>query len=296
AELAVKINSVVGRTEYALVGLIESEDGHPRAYPMGKGSGSVTTFSRADGFVTIPRRTEIVESGAPVVVRLLGRDLQVADLVVVGSHCVGLDRLLSGMRKRGFAVKFLAVGSTAGLESVKRNECDMAGIHLMDPETGVYNEPLLTPEVELIRGYGRLQGIVFREGDARFEGRSAQQAVDAVKDDPDCVMINRNQGSGTRLLIDQLLSETRPAGYSFQARNHNAVAAAVAQERADWGVAIEPVAKRSGLGFLPLQEECYDFAVPKSRANRPALAAFRELLAESGVRDELKQLGFHLTD
>ncbi|MEK6234464.1 MAG: molybdopterin-binding protein, partial [Planctomycetales bacterium] len=67
AELAVKINSVVGRTEYALVGLIESEDGRPRAYPMGKGSGSVTTFSRADGFVTIPRRTEIVESGAPVV-------------------------------------------------------------------------------------------------------------------------------------------------------------------------------------------------------------------------------------
>ena len=76
-------------------------------------------------------------------------------------------------------------------------------------------------------------------------------------------MVNRNQGSGTRILIDRLLEGARPPGYAVQARSHNAVAAAVAQGRADWGVAIESVARPAGLGFLPISHERYDFVVPK---------------------------------
>jgi putative molybdopterin biosynthesis protein len=75
ATLAVKINSEIGRTEYVLVGLVHADTGLA-AFPMGKGSGSVTTFSRADGFVTIPRHTEIVEAGQAVDVRLLDRGLE----------------------------------------------------------------------------------------------------------------------------------------------------------------------------------------------------------------------------
>jgi putative molybdopterin biosynthesis protein len=316
ARMAVKVNSEIGRTEYLLVGLVERQQSEDReqkaedrrqktkgrgqmveptlaAYPMGKGSGSVTTFSRADGFVTIDRHVEILEAGAVVNVRLLGRDLRVADIVVIGSHCVGLDFLLGQLQDRGFHTKFLAVGSTAGLEAAKRGECDLAGVHLLDAESGQYNRPFLTDDLELISGYGRMQGIVFRAGDERFARRTeAREAIDAIRGDSSCIMVNRNQGSGTRILIDQLLGSVHPSGYAVQARNHNAVAAAIVQERADWGVAIQTVAEQAKLGFLPLTKEHFDFVVPKSRSKNSAVVAFRELLADSAIQEKLTRLGF----
>ncbi len=102
---------------------------------------------------------------------LLGRELQLADLVVIGSHCIGLDYLLGALQQQGIRSKFLAVGSLGGLDAAKRGECDIAGVHLLDPASGEYNRPFLTAALDLIPGYGRLQGIVFRRGDARFEGR-----------------------------------------------------------------------------------------------------------------------------
>jgi molybdopterin molybdotransferase/putative molybdopterin biosynthesis protein len=293
ARLAVKVNSEIGRTEYLLVGLFDA-DGQLAAYPMGKGSGSVTTFSRADGFVTIDRHREIIEAGSTVSVQLLASHLRVPDLVVIGSHCVGLDYLLGLLEDEGFHSKFLAVGSTAGLHAAQRGECDVAGMHLMDPATGEYNRPFLTPDLALIAGYGRLQGIVFRLGDERFAGRQAADAIEHVKRDVDCFMVNRNQGSGTRILIDKLLANVQPAGYAVQARSHNAVAAAVAQGRADWGVAIQWVAKRNGLGFLPLAHEQYDFVAPRSRLDRPAVAALRRLLTDPVVHEHLTAMGFRV--
>jgi putative molybdopterin biosynthesis protein len=293
ARLAVKINSEIGRTEYLLVGLVGSEDDDRGlvAYPMGQGSGSVTTFSRADGFATIGRHEEIVEAGTIVDVQLLGRTLQLADLVVIGSHCVGLDYLLGELGRQGIRTKFLAVGSTGGLAAAKRGECDLAGAHLLDPETNTYNRPFLTPALELVVGYGRTQGVVFRRGDPRFEGRTATEAALGAARDPECVMVNRNQGSGTRVLIDRLLRRLKPAGYAVQPRNHHAVAAAVAQRRADWGVTLDTIARTAGLGFLPLQEEQYDFVIPKSRANRPGVLAFKTLLASPVSRERLTRLG-----
>src|SRR5262249_33093520 len=159
------------------------------------------------------------------------------------------------------------VGSNGGLAAARRGQCDLAGIHLLDPESGVYNRPLLTPDLELIEGYGRLQGIVYRHRDARFAGKDPTAALAAALADRECTMVNRNSGSGTRILIDRLLatspSETddrpKPPGYAVQAKSHNAVAAAVQLGRADWGVAIDTVAKSYGLAFIPLQEERYDF-------------------------------------
>ena len=293
ATLPLRVNSERGRTEYLLVGLIRTEDGLA-AYPMGKGSGSVTTFSCADGFVTIGQQTEILEAGSTVAVQLLSRSLEPADLVAIGSHCVGLDYLLGEMSRRGFTTKVLHVGSTGGLAAATRGECDLAGIHLMDPATGQYNRPLLTPELELVEGYRRMQCIVFRPGDDRFEGKSVTEAIEAAVSDEDCTMVNRNAGSGTRILIDQLLAGRQPAGYAVQTKSHNAVAAAVSQGRADWGVAIDTVARQYGLSATPIQEEHYDFAVPKSRFNRPAVQAFRRLLTEPEVRKRLADSGFRL--
>jgi putative molybdopterin biosynthesis protein len=291
ARLPMRVNSERGRTEYLLVGLMQGER-ELAAYPMGKGSGSVTTFSRADGFVVIPRQQEYVEAGTQVEVHLLGQGLKPADLVVIGSHCVGLDFLLGQLQARGFTTKFLAVGSTGGLEAVRRGECDLAGIHLLDPATSVYNRPFLSADMELIPGYRRMQSLVFRKDDARFAGRALAEALAAALADGDCVLVNRNRGSGTRILLDGLLQGAQPPGYSTEVRSHNAVVAAVAQERADWSVAIDTVAREAGLGFLPIQEEHYDFAMPTSRRDRPAVKAFRELLAEDAIRSELRRMGF----
>ncbi len=293
ARLPVRINSERGRTEYLLVSLVETGQGLA-AYPMGKGSGSVTAFSYADGFVTIGQHDEIVEPDTPVAVQRLGEGLEPAALVAIGSHCVGLDYLLGELQARGMGVKALHVGSMGGLAAARRGECDIAGIHLMEPKTGEYNRPFLDASLALIPGYRRLQGIVYRPGDARFEGREIADALAAALADPACTLVNRNAGSGTRILIDRLLEGRQPRGYGVQTRSHNAVAAAVAQKRADWGLAIDTVAAQYGLGFIALQEEHYDFVVPRSRLERPAVAAFRALLEEPAVRERLQALGFRV--
>src|SRR5437868_9315843 len=137
-----------------------------------------------------------------------------------------------------------------------------------------------------------MQGIVFRKGDWRFEGRSAEDAVRAALADPACIMVNRNQGAGTRILVDRLLARTRPDGYWNQPRSHNAVAAAVAQHRADWGMTIAPVAHASELGFIPFAEEHYDFALVTARNQRAAVQAFFDALASDEGRVALQRAGF----
>jgi putative molybdopterin biosynthesis protein len=289
ARLAQKTVSERGRLEYLLVGLVADESGELAAYPMGKGSGSVTAFSRADGFVRIGRNTEIVEADSEVLVTLIGRDLPLADLVVIGSHCVGLDVLVSALARDGFRVKVMAVGSSGGLAAAERGECDVAPIHLLDPATGRYNEPFLRGDLRLVRGYRRMQGVVTRADETRDTA--------ALLADPALRMVNRNRGSGTRVLIDELLGDRRPPGYAYEPRSHFAVAAAVAQKRADWGVAIETVARGAGLRFRPLRHEHYDFAVPASRFERPAVQALVRLLAEDGtVRAALRALSFEIRE
>jgi putative molybdopterin biosynthesis protein len=294
AVLPVRVSSERGRTEFLLVSLVRGADGSSlTAYPAGKGSGAVTAFSQADGFITIEQHAESVAAGTPVEVQLIG-EARLADLVVIGSHCVGLDVLISRLQAEGISVKALNVGSTGGLAAAKRGECDVAPIHLLDPVSGEYNRPFLTPELELVGGYRRLQGILYRKGDARFEGRSLDEAITVALTTPDCLMVNRNAGSGTRILTDRLLNGARPVGYWSQPKSHNAVAVAVAQNRADWGMAIESVARQYGLGFIPAQDEHYDFAIPKSRWDSPAVQHFRKALADISVREALRAMGFRL--
>ena len=303
ARLAVKVNSEVGRTEYLLVGLVQTgQDDLPLAFPMGKGSGSVTTFSGADGFVTIDRHEEMIEAHREVVVTKLGRDLVLADLVVVGSHCVGVDYLLGQLQRRGFTAKSMVVGSTAGLAAVAARQADLAGIHLLDPATQQYNQPLLPEGVELIRGYRRSQGVVYRKGDSRFAGLTAEQIIRQATCDETVMMVNRNAGSGTRILLDQYLAGARPRGYGMQSRSHNAVAQAVRQGRADWGVAIRNVAGDNGasvgeeLAFVPLSDEHFDFAVSASKLETVGVRAFRQLLQEQVTIVQLTTMGFTLDD
>lgn len=294
AVLATRTRSERGRTEYKLVNLVEADHGLA-AYPIAKGSGAVTSFSHADGFVVIEAQQEQLAAGEPVAVHLIARGLEPADLVAIGSHCVGLDMLLGRLQGEGFTTKAMNVGSNGGLAAARRGECDIAGIHLMDPDTGQYNRPFLEEGLVLVPGYRRMQGLAYRPDDRRFPGKaSVEDAVEAALADGDCVMVNRNAGSGTRILIDDLLAGRQPPGYAVQTKSHNAVAAAVAQGRADWGIAIDTVARDYGLGFVPLREEHYDFVVPANRRERPAVKRLVELLEDDGVRRALVELGFQI--
>jgi putative molybdopterin biosynthesis protein len=295
AQVPVPITSELGRQEFVLVALAEGADG-PVALPTPKGSGSVTSFSQADGFIAVEALTSALPAGTHARVTLIGEAAAMPDLVVTGSHCVALDAVLGTLADQGFSARTIAVGSLGGVAAAERGECDLAPVHLVDPATGVYNAHLLRPGLALVKGWQRLQGLVFRAGDVRFEGRTAAEAVTIALADTACLMVNRNAGAGTRVLIDNLLGSARPPGYSNQPRSHNAVAAAVAQGRADWGVAIEPVARLYGLGFLPLAPEEYDFLLVESRRERPAVQALLKALGDEATRARIRTLGMRLAD
>ncbi|WP_336488708.1 molybdopterin biosynthesis protein [Methylobacterium nigriterrae] len=291
ARVPQRLNSELGRMEFVMASLANGPDGLV-ALPLPKGSGSVTAFSQADGFFAVPASRAGLEAGESVALTRLGAGVKPPDLSIVGSHCLGLDRVVGLLAERGLRARTIWVGSSGGLAALKRGECDLASLHLLDAESGRYNAPFLQPGMSLAPGWRRLQGVVFRPGDPRFEGREPEAAARAVIADPDAVMVNRNTGSGTRLLVEGLLQGARPPGFWNQPRSHNAVAAAVAQGRADWGVAIESVARAYGLGFLPLTEEHYDLAYRDERRDAPALAAFLALLREPSTTAALAALGF----
>jgi putative molybdopterin biosynthesis protein len=305
AVLPFRVNSERGRTEFLLVGLVQNnpKDQSEKsiapsfsAYPMGKGSGSVTSFANADGFIVIPKKNEYLEANEIVDVHLLGKEIEPAALVIIGSHCIGLDYLIGKLRDVGITAKFLSVGSTGGLEAIKRNECDIAGIHLLDEQSNTYNQPFLNNEIELIKGYGRLQGFVFRPDDQRFASKDLAEAIYIATHQSDLLMVNRNRGSGTRILIDRLLENTRPNGYLAEVKSHTAVVASILQKRSDWGIAIQSAVENTDLCFIPIAEEQYDFIIPKSRIKRSEILTFLSLLRSEIVIKALNQFGLKTYD
>lgn len=290
ATVPVRIPSELGRKEFVLVALVEGDDSSI-AFPSNKGSGAVTSFSEADGFIEVDALASALDAGTHTKVTLIGKATRPPDLVIIGSHCVALDAVLNRLAERGFSARKIALGSQGGVTAARRGECDLAPVHLVDPATGIYNKHLLTPGLSLVPGWQRMQSFVHRLDDARFSGKNAEEALKIALSDPACIMVNRNAGAGTRILIDQLLAGAKPPGYGNQPRSHNAVAAAVAQDRADWGIAIEQVAKLYGLGFLRITPEQYDFLLVEGRRNRPAVQAFLKILQEPETQQRIRALG-----
>jgi putative molybdopterin biosynthesis protein len=266
----------------------------PIALPIGKGSGSVTAFCRADGFIAVPRQQERLDAGEVVRVERSGPGGRPPDLLVIGSHCTGLELIADLLHAAGLRVQLIAQGSQGGLAAASRGHCDIAPIHLVDPSTGVYNRGFVPEGCVLAPGYGRMQGLVTRQGDLRLTVLAGPALPPAVLA-PELRMVNRNRGSGTRLLIDELLAPlrpARPAGYTHEARSHAGVVTCVAQGRADWGVAIASAAAPLGLRFVPIREERYDFVIPAARRARPAVQAFLAALADPALRARLRAAGF----
>jgi len=289
ANLAMKVFSAEGRREYLPVNVVEGAEGYS-AYPVsGSYSGAVTAFAFTDGFVEIPENVVMLEEGDEVEVRLFSH-LRPADLMIIGSHCIGVDILLSILReKKPCMSKVINVGSTGGILAVKRGEADIAGTHLLD-ESGIYNEPIVRKygvrDVLLVKGYLREQGLIV----ARGNPKKIRGFEDLLR--KDVTFINRNKGSGTRILTDMYLKEIAVRkglsfqditasirGYTVEAKTHTSVAVAVASGKADAGVGIKSVAVNYGLDFIPLRSEEYDFLIRKDRMEKEAVRDFLECLS-----------------
>jgi len=303
AKTAVRIFTSKGRREFLPVCVVQDEAGNLRVYPMLSGSGAITSLAIADGFIEVPETREFLEEGEDVHVNLFSSGLKPPDLMIIGSHCVGVDVILAYMRKTNsrLQAKVVNVGSTGGLHAIQRGHADIAGIHLLDEASGEYNKPFLRrynllESVLLVRGYNRIQGLITTaENTKRIRGFE-----DLLRSD--VTFINRNRGSGTRIITDLNLQKLAAAkgirfeeftagikGYDVEAKSHSAVAASVLHEKADVGVGIKAVADMYGLSFIPITEEHYDFIVLKRSLEKEAVKAFLSTLRSNGFRAELEK-------
>jgi putative molybdopterin biosynthesis protein len=302
AKAAMRLYSGRGRYEYLLVNLVKGLGEEYSAYPLLTGSGAITTLAEADGFIEIPANTEMIAEGTTLDVTLLSDTIKPADLTIIGSHCIGIDLILSTASKTApLSAKVINVGSSGGLAAVRRGESDISGTHLIDESTGEYNFPFLkklgvADKAYLVRGYDREQGFLIAKGNPK--------GIEGIQDmfRSDVSFINRNPGSGTRVLLDLELTKLaeekgtdlkavveKISGYEIEAKSHSAVAAAVAFGRADMGLAIKTVAEHYSLEFIPLREEKYDFAIPKDRIDKPAVKRFLEVLRSKEFSRELEK-------
>lgn len=302
AKVATKIHSVLGRKQFLPVSIVEIEDGY-RVYPSLKESGAITTLAEADGFIQIPENKEILFPQDSVEVYLFADELKPADLVIIGSHCIGIDLILSLLYDRhpGFQAKVINAGSIGGLKALMREEADIAGIHLFDEKTGEYNTSFidkygLADKAFIVRGYERKQGLIISKGNPK----QIHGLDDLLRSD--VVFINRIPGSGTRVLLDSKLSElsrnrnqtfrevsANIEGFGIEAKTHSAVAAAILHKKADVGLGIEAVAKNYDLDFIPIARESFDFAILKNRSEKPWIKRFVSILGSKAFEEELKR-------
>lgn len=292
AKLAARVRSD-GRNQLLPVGIVRG-----RAYPVEKGSGAITTLSEADGFIDVPTSVEIIDAGEDVDVTLFGEP-QPVDLLFVGSHCLGLDTISD---ITGLKIRVINVGSTGGLSAIRNGTADIAGIHLLD-ESGFYNIPFLEKfaidDAVIVKGYLREQGLIVRKGSniRRFEDIIGTR------------FINRNSGSGTRVITDFKFKELAMQrgvlfdelvngieGYSTEAKTHSAVAAAVKLGKADAGIGIRTVAELNGLDFIKIADEEYDFVIPLELLESREIRIFLEALRGNEFRKKLPPGSEHMKE
>jgi putative molybdopterin biosynthesis protein len=298
AVIAKRLVSSLKHREYVRV-KVGNVDGRLVASPLARGAGAAMSLVRADGFCVIAQNSEGIEAGETAPVELF-RPLSELDrtLVSIGSHDLIVDIIADMMSGGGYSLAGTHVGSMAGLMALKRGECHLAPIHLLDEETGTYNIPYLkrlfpkTP-LSLIKGVGRVQGLIVQKGNPL--------GLRSVAELPGCRFINRQHGAGTRLFLDFKLKEAgiAPAtipGYDREAVTHMAVAAAVQSGSADVGMGIASAAAALGLDFIPLGNEDYDFALHPRFLELPQLRLFLETLKTPVFHKRLGELGGYTWD
>jgi putative molybdopterin biosynthesis protein len=268
------------------------------ASPLSRGSGIVSSFMKADGILTIPQGLEGYESGAAVRVRLLRPVGELRNnLVAIGSHDPLMDEISDLMRIfwGDTSMSSAHVGSMGGIMSVRRGEAHVAGTHLLEEKTGRYNTSFIRKYfpnggVRLVECVRRSQGLMVAKGNPK----NLRGIADLVL--PGFRYVNRQKGSGTRVLCDYLcktagIKTAAVYGYEREEFTHTAVAALIAADSADAGLGIYSAAKLYGLDFIPICDEQYDLLVPDYAWDTPLIHRLLETLQSGEFRRRLEELG-----
>jgi len=297
ARLSRSITSPMGVDEFIRVKLGKVGD-RLVATPIARGAALTTSLVRADGIVIAPRGSEGIIAGKTVEVRLEKPLSEIMGTVVaIGSHDLTLDIIANLLREKhpDMTLSSANQGSLGGLLALKRQEAHMAGTHLLDEKTGVYNVPYIQRylpgmEVCLVTLVYRQQGLMVLPGNPKN--------IKAIEDltRPDVTFINRQKGAGTRVLLDFALREKRidPAqirGYERESYTHTQVAAQVKSGAADVGLGVLSAARALGLEFIPWKEERYDLAIPMEYLEHPGVKAILEIIGGAEFKKKVLSLG-----
>lgn len=277
------------------------------ATPLNRGAGVTMTLVKADGLLVIPKNSEGFEAGEEILVEPVRHLASIENTIVsIGSHDLIMDFIASILSKgrvetaKGTEILgevYLSsahVGSMGGIMALRRGEAHLAPIHLLEEATGEYNkayvERYLGEEALLLKGVKREQGFIVAKGNPK----NILGTADLTR--ADVSFVNRQKGSGTRILTDYLLKKDgidpeEIRGYDRDMTTHMAVAAAVDSGTADVGVGVYSAAKSMGLDFISIGYEEYDFAVLKKYAETEMIQSFKKVLESKAFADILKDLG-----
>lgn len=273
------------------------------ASPLSRGAGVVSSFMKADGILEVPQGTEGYEAGEEVQVRLLSTPEKLQNtLVVIGSHDPLLDEV-ADMMHRADPTVFMSsshVGSMGGIMAIRRGEAHAGGCHLLDTETGVYNLSFLKKYfpnggIRLVRCVGRQQGLMLAKGNPLDIKEFADIAKNGVR------YVNRQKGSGTRVLMDYLCEQYAVNvgdiyGYEREELTHTSVAAQIANGSADAGMGIYSAAQLYDLDFLPICIEEYDLIIPDHAWETPVVQQLIATLKSPAFREKMLAMGGYTVD
>jgi putative molybdopterin biosynthesis protein len=304
AKLSRQVASPLGQEEFLRVKLGKVGE-NMIATPVSRGAGVLMSLVRADGFVRIPSMSEGLGAGTEVEVELLrGKDEIDNTVVCIGSHDNSLDLLANVLKKNypGYSLSSAHVGSMGGLIALKKGEAHLAGTHLLDEKTGEYNVPYLQRllgdrGIVLMNLVYRQQGLMVIKGNPK----KIRSFEDLLR--KDIVFINRQGGSGTRLLTDKYLRENNLSsadikGYEREEYTHMGVASAILTGIADTGMGILAAARALDLDFIPLARERYDLAIMKQYMDTEPVSAVLRIIRENNeFRRSVEDLGgYDVTD
>jgi molybdenum cofactor synthesis domain-containing protein len=297
AVLGRKLPSRLGLEEFVRV-ILGRVKGRLVAMPLQRGAGVITSLTRADGILQIPQELEGIEADEEVDVRLLRPFEQLNQTVVmIGSHDNTIDLLANEVKRLDSRIHLSSsnVGSLGGLMAIKRGQTHLAGSHLLDTQTGGYNfsyieRYLKGVPIRLVQLAMRRQGLLLRPGNPK----NILGIQDLLR--ADVTFINRQAGSGTRILLDYHLQRLGIAGedirgYEQEEFTHTSVAVSVLSGRADAGMAIYSSARALGLDFVPVADERYDLAIPETSWPDPKIQLIMEIVVSDSFRRMVTELG-----
>ena len=277
--------------------------GRLMASPLSRGSGVVSSFMKADGILEVPQGLEGYEAGEEVTLQLLSPMEKLRNtLVVIGSHDPLLDEL-ADMLHLGDPRLYMSsshVGSMGGIMAIRRGEAHMAGCHLLDTADGTYNRSFIRKyfpkgDVKLVSCVGRQQGLMVARGNPLNICSFADISRQGIR------YVNRQKGSGTRILTDYLCSREKvePSdvyGYTREELTHTSVAAQIACGSADVGMGIYSAAKLYDLDFIPICIEEYDLIIPDHAWDSPMVQQLLTILRSDAFREKILSMGGYTVD